>query len=182
MNLLRLLALAFLLTFTSTAFADNKHGYAIHYIHGEGDVDGIKLAYQYHPENLLPDAWKNFDLHFESSVNFWNYSATGRGSKSNHDTNFVLALTPVFKYPLKTWYEKPLYLELGIGLAVLDDTHFAGKNVSTHYQFEDRLGLVYDLGDAKVAVRYIHYSNAGFKSPNPGLDFISLSYSSFFSS
>ncbi|MGB0924833.1 MAG: acyloxyacyl hydrolase, partial [Pseudoalteromonas shioyasakiensis] len=23
---------------------------------------------------------------------------------------------------------------------------------------------------------YLHYSNAGFKSPNPGLDFISLSY------
>jgi hypothetical protein len=76
--------------------------------------------------------------------------------------------------------EGELYGEVGIGLSLLDDTEFAGKDVSTHYQFEDRLGVGYRFGEAReysIALRYFHYSNAGFKKPNPGLDFISFSFS-----
>ena len=46
--------LVFIATFSCFSYAsDNKpspHGYAVDYIQGEGDVKGIKLAYQYHPE------------------------------------------------------------------------------------------------------------------------------------
>ncbi|MCG7533526.1 acyloxyacyl hydrolase [Pseudoalteromonas sp. OOF1S-7] len=164
-----------LLTLVAAPVSAQQHGYAIHYIHGEGSVDGIKLAYQYHPKLELPAAWRHFDVHFESSINFWRY-----GDENRHDGNFVLAVSPVIRYPFTTLNGHPIALEFGIGLALLDDTQFAGKNVSTHYQFEDRLGLVYQLDNANIAIRYMHYSNAGFKSPNPGLDFLSLSYSAYF--
>ena len=156
-------------------YAASNHGYAVDYIQGEGDVKGLKLAYQYHiPNEKLP--FQHARLYFESSFNIWQY-----GKDNKHQTNIVLAMFPVIQYPVFNLKNMPVYVEFGIGVSLLDDTHFAGKNVSTHYQFEDRLGLVADLGDdSTLAVRYLHYSNAGFKSPNPGLDFISLSYAKRF--
>ncbi|KZW98395.1 hypothetical protein JL49_23615 [Pseudoalteromonas luteoviolacea] len=164
----------------ASVVASNNHGYGIHYIHGEGDVRGVKLAYEYHAneyhaDELLPEDWRNLSVYFESNINFWRF-----GDSGDYDQNLALAMSPVFRYPIATYHNKPLKVEFRIGLALLEDTKFAGKNVSTHYQFEDRVGLVYELGQADVAFRYINYSNAGFKSPNPSLDFLSLSYSSRF--
>jgi len=146
---------------------------AIDYVRGERDVEGIKLALQLHTD-YLKEFSPHLNLYFETSINFWEY-----GRENQHDTNFVLALSPVVKYQLSSSEEGSLYGEFGIGISLLDDTKFAGKDVSTHYQFEDRIGLVYTFGRKRIqsiAIRYLHYSNAGFKSPNPGLDFISLSY------
>ena len=149
----------------------SPHGYAIDYIQGEGDVKGLKLAYQYHAP-ALQSLIENTHIYLESSINIWEY-----GADNSHQTNVVLAISPVFQHLISSVRGIPLYLEAGIGISLVNDTHFAGKNVSTHYQFEDRLGFVADFGKTKAAVRYLHYSNAGFKRPNPGLDFISLSFS-----
>ncbi|MEL0639952.1 acyloxyacyl hydrolase [Pseudoalteromonas aliena] len=70
-----------------------------------------------------------------------------------------------------------VFAEFGIGLSLLDGTKFAGKNITTHYQFEDRIGIAMKFGDREQHSESFHYSNAGIKKPNPGLDFISLSYS-----
>ena len=152
-------------------------GYSVDYIRGEGDVEGVKLAVQYHTDWLktYSDKW---NLYFESSINTWEYGAPNR-----HDTNFVLALSPVFEYPLGYWGNQLWLVEAGIGISLLDDTTFAGKDVSTHYQFEDRIGIATLFGahdQHKVTLRYFHYSNAGFKKANPGLDFVALSYTQYF--
>lgn len=148
-----------------------QHALAVDYLQGEGDVQGIKLAYQHNVgwlEALHPD----LSLALEASVNVWRY-----GPANQHDSNFVLALSPVLRYPLGQAFDLRWDLEFGIGVSLLDDTVFAGKNVSTHYQFEDRLGLTAWLDSHQsLTLRFLHYSNAGFKKPNPGLDFISLSY------
>lgn len=169
------LALSTALLIAPSIDAAQNHGYAIDYIQGEGDVKGLKLAYQYHlPNEKLP--FEHARVYFESSFNVWQY-----GKDNRHQTNIVLAVSPVIQYPAFNVKNIPVHVEFGIGVSLLDDTHFAGKNVSTHYQFEDRLGLVADLGNnTSLALRYLHYSNAGFKSPNPGLDFISLSYAKRF--
>lgn len=165
-----LLAVAILFTSMSSA---EEHAISVSYIQGEGDVKGLKLGYQYYldvPEKFDP----NLKLYLESSINFWEY-----GEHNSHDTNFVLALSPVIQYPLTTVAGHTIYGEFGIGLSILDDTQFAGKNVSTHFQFEDRLGLVTYFGKQKehaITLRYFHYSNGGIKKPNPGLDFIALTY------
>ena len=154
--------LLFLVVSTSV-FAEHR-AVAVDYLQGEGDVKGIKLAYQYHLDNPV-EMLENFELYFESSVNFWQY-----GKPKKYDTNFVLAISPVLLYPIGSISGKDVKLELGIGVSLLDDTKFAGKDVSTHYQFEDRIGLVTYFGDnneSSLSLRYLHYSNAGFKSPNP---------------
>lgn len=147
------------------------------YIQGEGDVQGIKLAYQYYPDYKI-EALPLVELYFETSVNFWRYN-----DPAETDSNAVIAFSPAILYPVGQLWQKNVWLELGIGLSLLDDTQFAGKNVSTHYQFEDRIGLVTKFGEnnkQSVSLRYLHYSNGGFKSPNPGLDFISLTYAERF--
>jgi lipid A 3-O-deacylase len=79
------------------------------------------------------------------------------------------------KYPLK-W-------EFGIGVSLINDTIFAGKDIDSHYQFEDRLGRVLEFDDnlkQSVAIRYMHYSNGGLNDKNPGMDFLNLSYAMHF--
>lgn len=49
------------------------------------------------------------------------------------------------------------------------------------FNFEDRLGAGLKIGETqKVGVRAIHYSNAGIKEPNDGIESFSLFYSRAF--
>lgn len=155
------------------AFDVRSESFSVDYIKGEGDVEGLKIAYQF-LEKDLSEYFSGLSLNFETSVNFWEY-----GKENTHDSNFVLAVSPVLKKTFCNCLIGRLYGEFGIGVSFIDDTRFAGKNVSTHYQFEDRIGIGYEFGKDlryKIALRYFHYSNGGLKKPNPGLDFISLSF------
>lgn len=159
--------------FTATMSWAHPAALAVDYIRGEGDVEGIKVAYQYY-QQVLTDYSPDLHFYVETSVNFWEY-----GAERQHDTNFIIALSPVLRKTFSPGPSGRFFGEFGIGLSLLDDTTFAGKDVSTHYQFEDRLGLGYEFGKAhryRLALRYFHYSNGGVKKPNPGLDFISLSF------
>ena len=113
---------------------------------------------------------------FEASANFWRYGPT-----NSSDSNAVLAVSPVLRYPLGQALDLQWGLEFGIGVSLLDDTRFAGKDVSTHYQFEDRLGLVAWVSPTEsLTLRYLHYSNAGLSSNNDGVENYSLHYAMTF--
>ncbi|MBU2425870.1 MAG: acyloxyacyl hydrolase [Gammaproteobacteria bacterium] len=156
-----------------------RHQLHLAYVQGEGDVQGLKVAVQKESPfftRYLHDYGISGSVSFEMSANFWRF-----GPENDTDQNLVLAVSPVLTFPLGKVFENELLAEFGIGVSLLDDTRFAGKNVSTHYQFEDRLGLIYRLNNQdSLSLRYLHYSNAGFKKPNPGLDFIALGYSRAF--
>jgi len=149
---------------------------AIDLLLGSDDITGIRVAYRPHISELknVP-FFDSLDIYWEVSANFWEY-----GQDNMHETNFVLALSPVVS---KTFYyinEKyPLKWEFGIGISLVDDTRFAGKDIGSHYQFEDRLGLVANFGNdlrQSVSLRYMHYSNGGLNTKNPGVDFLNLSH------
>jgi hypothetical protein len=156
-----------------------RHQLHVAYVQGEGDVQGLKVAVQRESAFFtqhLQDYGFAGTVSFEMSANFWRF-----GPENDTDQNVVLTVSPVLTFSLGKVFENELLAEFGIGVSLLDDTTFAGKNVSTHYQFEDRLGLIYRLShEDSISLRYLHYSNAGFKKPNPGLDFIALGYSRAF--
>ena len=149
---------------------------AVDVLIGSDDIDGIRLAYRphvYHLEDIL--FFDQLDIYWEVSMNFWEY-----GEFNKHETNYVLAFSPVIG---QTFYyvdgKYPLRWEFGIGVSLVEDTRFAGKDIGSHYQFEDRLGLAIDFGQnsrQSAAIRYMHYSNGGLNSKNPGVDFLNLSY------
>ncbi|MBN7818552.1 acyloxyacyl hydrolase [Bowmanella sp. Y26] len=164
-----LIGAAFL--FTPRLMADQ--GIAIDLLRGEGDLTGVRLAYRPYYGQLTSIDWLGeVDIYFELSLNIWEFSAD-----SFDENNLVLALSPVISKQFTTLYGYPLKWEFGIGFSLVDDTRFANKDIGSHYQFEDRLGLVLQLEDKEsLSLRYMHYSNGGLNDKNPGMDFINLSY------
>lgn len=177
-----LLSVAFAIFLAMIHFSANAadQSIAIDYLHGEGDLSGIRLAYRpYHGQITQIDWLGDVDIYWELSVNFWEF-----GADNQHDTNYALALSPVISKQFATIADKyPLKWEFGIGVSLINDTTFAGKDIGSHYQFEDRLGLVLEFGEKlkqSFAIRYMHYSNGGLNDKNPGMDFLNLSYAMHF--
>lgn len=149
---------------------------SVEYLKGEGRVQGLRLAYrpvEFHFTTLplLGDA----NLYLEASTNFWQYDQPSR-----YQSNVALALSPVLKKQFASWYGKPVLWEFGIGVTMLNKREFAGKDLGSYFQFEDRLGLLIELDPQHrkmLAIRYMHYSNAGLSSRNPGMDFLNIAYS-----
>ncbi len=168
--------IVFALVLSSFSASAKNQSMAIDYLHGEGDLSGVRLAYRpYHGQITQIEWLGEVDIYWELSINFWEF-----GAENQHDTNFALALSPVISSQFATVANKyPLKWEFGIGISLINDTRFAGKDIGSHYQFEDRLGLVLEFGDnleQSFAVRYMHYSNGGLNNKNPGMDFLNLSY------
>jgi len=177
-----LLSVAFAIFLAMIHFSANAadQSIAIDYLHGEGDLSGIRLAYRpYHGQITQIDWLGDVDIYWELSVNFWEF-----GADNQHDTNYALALSPVISKQFAIIANKyPLKWEFGIGVSLINDTTFAGKDIGSHYQFEDRLGLVLEFGEKlqqSFAIRYMHYSNGGLNDKNPGMDFLNLSYAMHF--
>ncbi|HJS13500.1 acyloxyacyl hydrolase [Rheinheimera sp.] len=158
--------------FVFAAMADEI---AIDLLKGEGDVTGVRLAYRpYHTTITDFPLVGDVNLYLELSANKWRY-----GDPAEYDDNLAIAFSPVLTRQFTTVYGKALFWELGVGVSFLDKKRFAGKDLGSYYQFEDRLGLTLALDPAKkrsISLRYFHYSNGGLEKPNPGMDFINLSY------
>lgn len=76
----------------------------------------------------------------------------------------------------------PVFLEFGIGLSWMNrKLETPDRQFSTQWNFYDVLGLGYTIGGPQgkneIDVRLVHFSNAGIKNPNPGLNFLQLRYS-----
>jgi lipid A 3-O-deacylase len=66
------------------------------------------------------------------------------------------------------------YIGGSIGVAHVSDTRIGRRDLSTRFQFEDRIGIGIRLSRLDVYVSYVHYSNASLKSPNDGMDTLLL--------
>ncbi|BAU76494.1 acyloxyacyl hydrolase [Metapseudomonas furukawaii] len=115
---------------------------------------------------------------FESSVGrvtgYWDAAYTyweGDETASNHS----VSLSPVFVYEFAGETVKP-YIEAGIGVALFADTDLEDNDLGSSFQFEDRIGLGLRFANQEVGVRAMHYSNAGIKQPNDGVESYSLHY------
>ena len=104
----------------------------------------------------------NLSGFFEASANYWNKQG---------DEVFGAALSPVFvlqpKLGLGEW--RP-YVDGGIGAACISKTKIADRDMSSLFQFEDRVGLGVKWRMLDLNVGYLHYSNANLVKPNQGID------------
>jgi lipid A 3-O-deacylase len=94
-----------------------------------------------------------------------------------------IAYSPVFTYSFAGLTEivSP-YIEGGIGISFLSDKMISGRDLSTYFQFEDRIGVGFKIGRQHrhdLNIKYVHYSNASIKQPNDGIDSFMISYSLF---
>ncbi len=150
--------------FFSTAIADTS-GYRVFAGYGQSrdTIDIFRLGVQ----KPFSSRWFESSLgvlsgYFELSLNRWEKS----GEKITG-----AALSPVFAYYFNTGGTSVIpYVEAGIGGAYLDDYRIAGRNLSSNFQFEDRISVGVLIHRMDIKLGYMHYSNAGIKSPNHGID------------
>lgn len=161
----KLMLIVIVLTmFTSSAMAQSS-GWGVSFGYGEADPDidiyrvGIKKDFR---AKWFETSVGHLSGYFELSYNRWE-----------HDTGEVngYAFSPVFAYYFgkESNFIRP-YIEGGIGVTYIDEYRIADRNLSTNFQFEDRIGVGARIGFFDINARYMHYSNASIKSPNHGID------------
>lgn len=115
------------------------------------------------------DGGSRLDLVGELGVAYWR----ANGSRTP-DSVWQLSAIPLLRW---TWADR-YYVEGGIGATVFSHASFADKNMSTAFQFGDHIGVGMHVSDnSRLSLRFSHFSNAGIKRPNPGLNILQLNYS-----
>lgn len=112
----------------------------------------------------------NLSVYYELSLNYWKY---------NDESVKGIAFSPVFIYEFSGLDTITPYLEAGIGVAYISQKTIGNRDLSSHFQFEDRVGLGVKFGEHKthdLGFKYLHYSNAGIKEPNEGIDILMCTY------
>lgn len=161
-----MLFVSLLLMFAAPVLAQSS-GYGLSFGYGEADPE-IDI-YRVGLKKDFPAKWFKTKIgylsgYFELSLNHWECG--------NQDINGI-AFSPVFAYYFGNENAKIRpYIEGGIGATYLDEYRIADRNLSSNYQFEDRLGAGVRIGFVDMNFRYMHYSNASLKAPNHGIDIL----------
>lgn len=136
-----------------------------------GTVNVSRLALQELPQPLYSTApLSRLRIHWEIGLSRW---------RAGKEVINGLGISPVLSYPLWRGPDYHSYLEFGVGVAYIDRKLLAERDLSSHLQFEDRIGIGLRFGRGLkhgINLRALHYSNAGLAKPNDGIDIILLSY------
>ena len=129
---------------------------------------------------VQPSKWGagNASGYLETSVGEWAcHREEGLGYR-HCSTQF--GITPVLRYEPSFWAH--WYMELGIGADVIAPAwHTDKRRFSTEFNFGDHVGLGRKFGDDdEIELRAEHYSNGGYKNPNPGENWFQLRYMHWF--
>lgn len=137
----------------------------------------------------IGDHYQRYELAWESPV-LWSYRFSGgsridlvgelgaaywnaKGSRLPSSVGQFSAI-PLFRWTIGERY----YIEAGVGPTVFTRTRFADENISTAFQFGNHIGVGAYVSDAsRISLRFSHFSNAGIKTPNPGMNIAQLIYS-----
>lgn len=120
-------------------------------------------------ENIYDSKNLNISGRMEINTNFWSSTLDNPQNKNG----FIIGIHPIFRYSSPHTL-KQAYFELGAGPQIISDTILENENKSTLFQFGNVLGLGYANKNYEIGYRYLHYSNANIKMPNPGTDFHNL--------
>ncbi|WP_068829823.1 acyloxyacyl hydrolase [Pseudomonas sp. BMS12] len=105
--------------------------------------------------------------YWDAGYTYWD----GDETASNHSLSF----SPVFVYEFAGDSVQP-YIEAGIGVALFSSTEMEGNDLASSFQFEDRIGAGLRFSGQEIGIRALHYSNAGLKQPNDGVEAYTLHY------
>jgi len=106
--------------------------------------------------------------YWDAGYTYWE----GDETSANHS----LSLAPVFVYEFAGQSVRP-YIEAGIGIAAFESTEIEDHDLGSSFQFEDRIGAgLRFAGGHEIGIRALHYSNAGLKNPNDGVESYTVHY------
>lgn len=124
---------------------------------------------------------------FEFGRNLWQSQSGGVQLNGYWDAGVTrwsgldatsLTLTPMFRlsFGASDGGVTP-FVEGGIGASYFTETDLDDQDLGSKFQFEDRLGAgLMFAGGSEVGIRAYHYSNAGIKKPNNGINMAAIYY------
>lgn len=128
-----------------------------------GDLHRLTLNYETAPVWSYRLGGTRIDLVGEFGVSHWRL----RDNDTGRSRLLQASAIPMFQW----WLTERFFVEAGIGATVFNHTGIGEKNISTAFQFGDHLGVAYQFTDnVRFGIRASHFSNAGIKRPNPGLN------------
>lgn len=137
-----------------------------------GQTSDSTTTYRFGAQFDFDRSWLQSDVgrltgYWDGAYTYWD----GDETSSNHS----VSLAPVFVYEFAGENFRP-YVEAGIGVAFFSSTEIEDNDLSTSFQFEDRIGAGVRFSGQEIGIRAIHYSNAGIKNPNDGVESYALHY------
>ena len=129
---------------------------------------------------LQPSRWGagNASGYLELSVGDW--MCRQQAGQDIRHCSTQIGITPVIRYaPWERWFG-----EIGIGADAIVPRFGSDKRIfGSEFNFGDHLGVGYKLGDDgadEIELRAEHYSNGGYKKPNPGENWVQVRYMHWF--
>lgn len=165
------LTMLVLATASSVAMAQqgSEGGVSLHY--GVGNhFQRVTLNYETPSwwTHQFGSGWGKLDLNGELGGAYW-WASGSRDPSTIWQANAI----PMLRW----WANDRFYLEAGVGVTLFSRTSFADKRIGSAFQFGDHVGMGFLLNkNNRLGVRYSHFSNAGIKRPNPGLDLVQVTY------
>ncbi|MGY2173293.1 acyloxyacyl hydrolase [Pseudomonas gingeri] len=127
--------------------------------------------------------WGRSWLQSESGrlTGYWDAGATHWDGGRQASSRTSLSFAPVFVYEFTPLSTITPFIEAGVGVSLFSGTRAGDRHLGSSFNFEDRLGVgVKFANNDRVGLRVIHYSNAGLKEPNAGIESYALFYAHAF--
>lgn len=149
---------------------------AIALVGGNGnqvDVYGVEA----HWDSSYASPWlrdHGLDTRLAGQLAYWR----SQDDNTSHSSLIDISLTPLLRWSGSRYGTLRPYLEGGIGLRLVSGTHIGERQLSTAFQFGERIGTGFSFGpqDRYEAGLFVqHVSNGGIKKPNSGLTYVGLS-------
>lgn len=129
---------------------------------GRSGTESNRLSFikDIHPD-WLDSVSPRLGMYLDASINDWH----------NHgDHQQAYAISPVWTWqlsPMGSWQPR---LDAGVGLTLVTANHIGTRQLGSDYHFEDRIGVLLQNKQVEIGLHAFHYSNAGLKQPNEGVD------------
>ena len=121
---------------------------------------------------LLTDNFNIFEFEFDLFLEFGGYQLKGKHLDLDEKMN-IFHIKPKLRLDLGS----DVHLDVGLGLASLSEDHWEEIRFSGKSQFSLSVGVGWLFGSKKqlsLDLVYNHYSNGYTRSPNPGIDYVTL--------
>ncbi|MDZ7829963.1 MAG: acyloxyacyl hydrolase [Halofilum sp. (in: g-proteobacteria)] len=137
----------------------------------DSEVEGGALALTWDARSPLPGlGWIGGDMHYEAALSGWSNAGPGG------DTVYTAHFGPAWRFRPALLGSRG-FIEAGTSIAHVSARRVVGKDLGSRWHFTTHATLGLDLGRDRrthLGLRIRHSSNAGFSSPNPGLDIVML--------
>lgn len=117
---------------------------------------------------------------------YWEFYASrfsASAPESRHYLTTLFGITPEFRFRFDNGLS-PWFADAGLGLSYTNKPYRTDvKQFSTKFNFGTNFGVGYTfgaMGKQEVSLRFEHYSNGGYKEPNPGENYVEVRYAHLF--